>query len=73
MKTELVSPRTDKHIIRVPNQDLNQWLELSKEKFEVQCYDYELVVVKGIQLKVKKIKPALGANTKLTAGSKNKE
>ena len=48
---------------RTLDQDLNQWLELSKEEFEVQSYDHEFFVVTGIQLNVEITKPSLGANT----------
>ena len=47
------------------NQDLNQWLELSKETFRGQGYNYEFVDVTGIQIKVEISKPSLGAATNL--------
>ena len=47
------------------NQDLNQWLELSKETFRGQGYNYEFVDVTDIQIKVEISKRSLGAATNL--------
>ena len=74
IKTGLVNLRTDEHITRTLNQDLNQWLALSKEKFEEgQCCDSEFVIVTGIHRNVEITKPSLGANTKSRADFKKQK
>ena len=40
VKNRLVNPGTDEHVTRTVNQDLIQWLKLSKETFKGQSYDY---------------------------------
>ena len=51
---------------RIFDQDLNQWLELSKETFECRGYDYEFVGVADSQLNVEVTMPSLGATTTLS-------
>ena len=74
IKTGIVNLRTVEHITRTFNQDLNQWLALSKEKFgRVNAVTSEFVIVTGIHLNVVITKPSLGANTKYSADLKNKK